>query len=116
MPYNAKFKLGGCDKDFHKQKFVDAWIKKSPWKIEYNQFGLSKEAESIRTDLKNYTGFNKSVFPKVATLDRHNRLKVWYGETMIWDNAQEQSLPSADQLMRRIGLIEQNNWTIQNKK
>ncbi len=116
MPYNAKFKLGGCNKQFHKQKFIDAWIQKSPWNIEYNQHGLSKEAEAIRTDLKNTTGFNKALFPKSATLDRHNRLKVWYGERLIWDNAQEQSLPSADQLLRRIGLIEQNRWTIHKRK
>ena len=107
--------FGGCNRNFNKEKWISAWIQKSPWKIQYNEFGLKDEAELIRTKLKNYTGLSKTVFPKEIGLPHRNQLKVWFGDKLLWDYGQEQRFPSARELMSLIGLIEGYNWKIHKK-
>ena len=107
--------FGGCNKNFNKEKWISAWIIKSPWKIQYNEFGLENEAETIRTELKNFTGLSKTAFPKVIGLPRRNQLKVWFGDQLLWDYGQEQRFPSARELLTQIGLVEDYSWKIHNK-
>ncbi len=107
--------FGGCNRNFNKEKWISAWIQKSPWKIQYNEFGLKDEAELIRTKLKNYTGLSKTFFPKEIGLPRRNQLKIWFGDELLWDYGQEQRFPSAQELISLIGLIEGYNWKIHKK-
>ena len=107
--------FGGCNKNFNKEKWISAWIKKSPWKIQYNEFGLKNEAETIRTKLKNFTGLSKTIFPKEIGLPRKNQLKVWFGDQLLWDYGQEQRFPSARELLTKVGLVEGYSWKLHNK-
>ncbi len=107
--------FGGCNYNFNKDKWVSAWIQSSPWKIQYNEFGLKNEAETIRTKLKNFTGLSKTVFPKEIGLPRRNQLKVWFGEQLLWDYGQEQRFPSAQELLTQVGLVEDYSWKIHKK-
>jgi len=107
--------FGGCNRHFNKDKWVSAWIQRSPWKIQYNEFGLKDEAETIRTELKNFTGLSKTIFPKEIGLPRQNQLKVWFGDQLLWDYGQEQRFPSAQELLTQIGLVEDYNWKIHKK-
>ena len=107
--------FGGCNRYFNKDKWVSAWIQKSPWKIQYNEFGLKDEAETIRTELKNFTGLSKTIFPKEIGLPRKNQLKVWFGDQLLWDYGQEQRFPSARELLTKVGLVEGYSWKLHNK-
>ena len=107
--------FGGCNRYFNKDKWVSAWIQSSPWKIQYNEFGLKNEAETIRTKLKNFTGLSKTVFPKEIGLPRRNQLKVWFGDQLLWDYGQEQRFPSAQELLTQVGLVEGYSWKLHNK-
>ena len=107
--------FGGCNYNFNKDKWVSAWIQSSPWKIQYNEFGLKDEAESIRTKLKNFTGLSKTIFPKEIGLPRKNQLKVWFGDQLLWDYGQEQRFPSAQELLTQVGLVEDYSWKIHKK-
>ena len=107
--------FGGCNYNFNKDKWVSAWIQSSPWKIQYNEFGLKDEAESIRTKLKNFTGLSKTIFPKEIGLPRKNQLKVWFGNQLLWDYGQEQRFPSAQELLTQVGLVEGYSWKLYNK-
>ena len=90
--------FGGCNYNFNREIWVSAWIQSTPWKIQYNEFGVEDEAESIRTKLKNFTGLSKTVFPKEIGLPRRNQLKIWFGDQLLWDYGQEQKFPSAREL------------------
>ena len=107
--------FGGCNKNFNKEKWISAWIIKSPWKIQYNEFGLENEAETLRTELKNFTGLSKTVFPKEIGLPRRNQLKIWFGDQLLWDYGQEQKFPSAQELLIQVGLVKNYHWRIPNK-
>ena len=107
--------FGGCNYNFNKDKWVSAWIQSSPWKIQYNEFGLKNEAETIRTKLKNFTGLSKTIFPKEIGLPRKNQLKVWFGDQLLWDYGQEQRFPSAQELLTQVGLVEDYSWKLHNK-
>ena len=107
--------FGGCNYNFNKDKWVSAWIQSSPWKIQYNEFGLKNEAETIRTKLKNFTGLSKTIFPKEIGLPRKNQLKVWFGDQLLWDYGQEQRFPSAQELLTQVGLVEDYHWKIHKK-
>ena len=43
--------FGGCNRNFNKEKWISAWIQKLPWKIQYNEFGLEDEAESVAREI-----------------------------------------------------------------
>ena len=107
--------FGGCNRNFNKEKWISAWIQQFPWKIQYNEFGLENEAETIRTKLKNFTGLSKTIFPKEIGLPRRNQLKVWFGEQLLWDYGQEQRFPSAQELLTQVGLVEDYSWKIHKK-
>ena len=107
--------FGGCNRYFNKDKWVSAWIQQFPWKIQYNEFGLENEAETIRTKLKNFTGLSKTIFPKEIGLPRKNQLKVWFGDQLLWDYGQEQRFPSAQELLTQVGLVEDYSWKIHKK-
>ena len=107
--------FGGCNRNFNKEKWISACIQQFPWKIQYNEFGLKDEAETIRTELKNFTGLSKTIFPKEIGLPRQNQLKVWYGDQLLWDYGQEQRFPSAQELLTQIGLVEDYSWKIHKK-
>ena len=116
MPVIDEKQFGGANREINKDSWVNSWIKKSPWKIEINEFDskLSTEADTIRTKLKEYTGMSISTFPKVTGLPRKNQLKVYYGSSIVWDYGQEQRFPEAHELIGRIGL-HTFNWIQRNK-
>ena len=114
--------IWGANKNINRDTLVKgwqenvSWLKVSPWKIQYNEFGFTEEAEAIRGKLKDYTGFSKTIFPKEIGLPRKNQLKVWYDGKLLWDYGQEQRFPSARELIERTGIswdTERYKWTKQ---
>ena len=112
----TKFSFGGCDKNLNKTKWITASLQRNTWKIQYNEFGFEDEAEAIRKDLSSFTGISKTKFPKTIGLSRRNQLKIWFWDKLVWDYGQEQKFPTAQELVFRSDVVEQNSWTIHKKK
>ena len=103
----------GKNSEMNKDTVLTERYRERSWKIQYNEFGLKTEAETIQTELSDFTGLNKNTFTIEKGLPRPKDLKVWFGEQLLWDYSQEQRLPEVRELVSQLGLIEERNWLIQ---